>query len=230
MIKQEEFLMNLSQLRQEIADACRKCHRNPDDISLLPVTKNWPVEAVSYCQSAGLSRVGENRVQEARLKQEQIKGMSWELIGHLQSNKVNQVVGHFARIQTLDSLKLILKVQTASERIDQKTTVLLQVNTGKDPAKYGFSIEEAPSALDEILGSSHLHVDGLMTIAPYAPGAPSVARDCFQKLADLRDKICHSHGIKLTELSMGMSGDLKEAIISGSTMIRVGSALFGDRI
>ena len=229
MIKQEEFLMNLSQLRQEIADACRKCHRNPDDISLLPVTKNWPVEAVSYCQSAGLSRVGENRVQEARLKQEQIKGMSWELIGHLQSNKVNQVVGHFARIQTLDSLKLIRKVHTASERIDQKTTVLLQVNTGKDPAKYGFSIEEAPSALDEILGSSHLHVDGLMTIAPYAPDDLSVASDCFKKLSDLRDSLSQSHGIKLAELSMGMSGDLREAIFSGSTMIRVGSALFGSR-
>ena len=229
MISREDFLSRLAELRAKIANACTSCGRNPDDVSLLPVTKNWPIDAVRYCQDASLSRVGENRVQEALSKQEQISGISWELIGHLQSNKVNQAVGRFARIQTLDSLKLIRKVQTASERIDQKTSLLLQINAGNDPAKYGFSMEEAPYALDEVHCCSHLQVDGLMTIAPYAPDDPSVAQNCFQKLADLRDKLCQKHGIKLPELSMGMSGDLEEAIGCGSTMIRVGSALFGTR-
>ncbi|MEL0098648.1 MAG: YggS family pyridoxal phosphate-dependent enzyme, partial [Opitutae bacterium] len=203
MISKEDFLSRLAELRTKIANACTSCGRNPDDVCLLPVTKNWPIDAVRYCQDAGLSRVGENRVQEAVSKQDQISGISWELIGHLQTNKVNQVVGRFARIQTLDSIKLIHKVEATSERFGQTTSVLLQINAGNDPAKYGFSIEEAPSALDEVLGCSHLQVDGLMTIAPYAPDDVSVARDCFQKLADLRDKLSRSHGIKLTELSMG---------------------------
>ena len=229
MIKQDEFLSNLTELRIRIANACTECGRDPEEVCLLPVTKNWPVDAVQYCKAAGILRVGENRVQEAITKQDTMSGVSWDLIGHLQTNKVNQAVGRFSRIQTLDSLKLIRKVQAASERSDQKTSVLLQVNAGNDPAKYGFSLDEAARALDEALGSSHLMVDGLMTIAPYVPDDLSVARDCFEKLADLRAKLSHNHGVELRELSMGMSNDLNEAISSGSTMIRVGSALFGGR-
>ena len=125
--------------------------------------------------------------------------------------------------------KLFRKVQTASERIGSRTAVLLQVNAGNDPAKYGFSLTEAPTALDEVLGCSNLRVDGLMTIAPYVPDDLSVASECFQKLAELRNVLEGSHAVKLKELSMGMSDDLNEAITSGSTMIRVGSALFGNR-
>ena len=229
MIKQEQFLQNLQILRQRINHACNLCGRDPEEVTLLPVTKNWPVDAVKYCRDAGICRVGENRVQEATEKQNQIAGIDWELIGHLQSNKVNQVVGRFSRIQTLDSLKLIQKVQATSERFDCKTAVLLQVNAGNDPAKYGFSLAEAPAALDDVLGCSHLLVDGLMTIAPYVPDDLSVASDCFQKLAELKNSLEDSHAVKLRELSMGMSDDLNEAIACGSTMIRVGSALFGDR-
>ena len=102
MIKWEEFLVKLEGLRVRIKNACSDCGRNPSEITLLPVTKNWPVDAIRYCQKADISRVGENRVQEAISKQAQIKDMCWELIGHLQSNKVNQVVGQVTRIQTLD--------------------------------------------------------------------------------------------------------------------------------
>lgn len=229
MIIREVFLNNLAALRQQVADACATCGRNPEEVSLLPVTKNWPVDAVEYCVSAGIHRVGENRVQEVALKQEQIDGVHWELIGHLQSNKVNHAVGRFARIQTLDSVKLIRKVQATAERINHPTAVLLQVNAGNDPAKYGFKLEESAFALDEILKSSHLRVDGLMAIAPFAPEEPSIARDCFDKLAELRQSLQNSHGVRLNELSMGMSDDLVHAIAAGSTMIRVGSALFGNR-
>ncbi len=230
MITQEEFLLNLEELNQRIEQACSDCGRNREDVCLLPVTKNWPIDAVRYCKEAGMIRVGENRVQEALVKKGQISGVSWELIGHLQSNKVNQVVGCFSRIQTLDSLKLIRKVNTAAEHIDQKISVLLQVNAGNDPAKYGFSLKEAVSVFEEAIGCSHLLVEGLMTIAPYAPDDLSVARDCFEKLAELRNTLLELFGIELRELSMGMTDDLHEAIACGSTMIRVGSALFGTRM
>ena len=229
MITYEEFCSNLNELRGRISIACEECGRKPEEVVLLPVTKNWPVDAVKYCQKAGIYRVGENRVQEAVSKQDQIEGVSWELIGHLQSNKVNQVVGRFSRIQTLDSLKLIHKVQVASERMDCKTSILLQINAGNDPAKFGFSIEEAKLALDEALASSHLRVEGLMTIAPYVPDDLSVAQNTFAKLAELRELLSSSHGVELKDLSMGMSDDLAQAIACGSTMIRVGSALFGQR-
>ena len=169
MISQEVFLNNLIVVKERISEACAACGRNPEEVALLPVTKNWPVDAVEHCVSSGINRVGENRVQEAAIKQEQIEGVDWELIGHLQSNKVNQVVGRFARIQTLDSLKLIRKVQAAAEKINHPMAILLQVNAGNDPAKYGFKIEESAFALDEILKSSHLVIEGLMTIAPYSP-------------------------------------------------------------
>lgn len=229
MIKWEEFLVNLESLRVRIKNACSDCGRNPSEITLLPVTKNWPVDAIRYCQKADISRVGENRVQEAISKQAQIKDMCWELIGHLQSNKVNQVVGQVTRIQTLDSLKLIRKVQNSSERINYPTPVLLQVNSGNDPAKFGFSLEETKEALEITLGCSHLVMEGFMTVAPYVPEDSSVAGDCFKKLSDLRDSLCQSFGVELRELSMGMSDDLSEAIACGSTMIRVGTALFGKR-
>ena len=229
MISYEEFSSNLNDLRLKVSKACEGCGRKPEEVVLLPVTKNWPVDAVKYCQKAGVFRVGENKVQEALSKQAQTDGVSWELIGHLQSNKVNQVVGAFARIQTLDSIKLIKKVQAASERIECKTSILLQINAGNDPAKFGFSIKEAKLALDEALSSSHLRVEGLMTIAPYVPDDLSVAQNTFAKLADLREALSASHGVELKDLSMGMSDDLAEAIACGSTMIRVGSALFGQR-
>ena len=229
MIPQEDFLLNLHQLSLRIADACSKFGRQTNEVTLLPVTKNWPVDVVRYCSEVGINRVGENRVQEALSKQDQISGISWELIGHLQTNKVKHAVGRFARIQTIDSIKLIQKVQAVSESTGQKTKVLLQVNAGNDPAKYGFSINDAPFALDKVLNSSNLVVDGLMTIAPYVPDDLSVAKDCFRKLADLRSDLSQSHGVVLQELSMGMSDDLQEAIECGSTMIRVGSALFGKR-
>ena len=229
MIDQQQFIENLRILRERIKEACSLCGRDLEEICLLPVTKNWPVGAVEYCREVGLFRVGENRVQEAKEKYDQVPEIGWEMIGHLQSNKINHAVNIFSRIQTLDSLKLIRKLQDASARIDQKISVLLQVNAGNDPAKHGFSVEDVPEALDEVLGSSHLCVDGLMTIAPFVPDDLSVASACFQKLADLKIMLETSRGVKLRELSMGMSDDLKEAIACGSTMIRVGSALFGNR-
>ena len=229
MIDEGQFNENLRIVRESIARACEKCGRQTHEVKLLPVTKNWPVVAVEYCRNAGMKTVGENRVQEAREKQQGIGGIDWELIGHLQGNKVNQVVGNFSRIQTVDSLKLLRRIAVVSDRMNLKCRVLLQVNTGKDPAKFGFSEREAVDALGEALQLPSLLVEGLMTIAPYVPDNLSVARASFEKLATLRDSLQLQYGVLLPELSMGMSGDLFEAIAAGSTMIRVGSALWGNR-
>ena len=229
MISRASFLENLERIQERIALACDRYGRNQEEVCLLPVTKNWPVDAVAHCQSAGIERVGENRVQEARAKQEQISGVQWDLIGHLQSNKINQVVGNFARIQTVDSVKLIKKLQIAAENKGQKCDIFLQVNAGNDPAKYGFMVDEVADALDQVLESPSLNIEGLMTIAPFAPEDPQVAQSCFQRLAKLRDSLQNSHHLSLQHLSMGMSDDLESAIAEGSTMIRVGSALFGTR-
>ena len=230
MISRDEFEQNLAAIQQRVRVACERNQREASEVTLLPVTKNWPAAAVEYCRDAGILRVGENRVQEARSKQDEISGVEWELIGHLQSNKIKQVMGKFARLQTVDSVKLIQKLQSAAEKLGLICPILLQINAGEDPAKYGFHPEETAAALEEALKATNLQVDGLMTIAPYAPENPVVARACFAKLREMRDRLQDSHGVSLSELSMGMSDDLDSAIAQGSTMIRVGSALFGLRI
>lgn len=230
MLTEKEFKENLSRVRNRLDILCREFGRKPDEVVLLPVTKKWPAAAVKYCQQSGIFRVGENRVQDALSKQEEIQGSKWELIGHLQSNKVKQVVGRFERIQTVDSLKLLGKLQAAAEQRQLVCKVLLQVNTGEDPAKFGFSVAETDAVLERAMGLPNLAVEGLMTIAPYAPDDPSVAQRTFHALRETRDRLVGEFGIELGELSMGMSGDVREAVEAGSTMVRVGSALFGERM
>ena len=230
MPNEEEFRKNFDDLMGQIERFCLEFNRSPSEVTLLPVTKKWPSEVVRFCQRVGISRVGENRVQDALVKQQETSGVLWELIGHLQSNKVNQVIGRFERIQTVDSLKLLGKLQTGAELKGVKCKILLQVNTGEDPAKFGLLPEKVDEVLDRALACSNLIVEGLMTIAPYAPGEPSVARRAFGRLRDLRDRLNKDFDLGMKELSMGMSGDLREAIESGSTMVRVGSALFGERV
>lgn len=229
MITEEKFLINLQRVQDQIAESCRLCGRKPDDVTLLPVTKNWPAGVVDYCKRAGIVRVGENRVQEALEKKNQISNVDWELIGHLQTNKAKLVVGEFARVQTVDSTKLLQKLNDISCQKDVKTSILLQVNAGKDPAKYGCSLEETEVLVDFALSLENLVVNGFMTIAPYVPEDLGIASRAFEELRTLRDDLQEKFAVNLGELSMGMSMDMKEAIAAGSTMVRVGSALFGSR-
>ena len=230
MITEGLFSNNLSLVKRQIKDACDISGRSSDEVRLLPVTKNWPVGAVSYCMAHGIRKVGENRVQEALAKMEVEEGMEFELIGHLQSNKAKLAVGTFNRIQSIDSSKILHLVGRLAKEKNIVQEVLLQVNAGNDPAKYGIPIEGVRQLLEEALNISSVSVEGFMTIAPYAPNNNEVSRKCFAKLRELRDNLSQSYGMELRELSMGMSGDLKEAISEGSTMIRVGSALFGQRL
>lgn len=193
------------------------------------MTKTHPVEAVVYAQRYGFTAVGENRVQEAVEKRSQCPvAVEWELIGHLQSNKARLAVAHFDRIQSVDSIKLINKLAQAAREVGKTQRILLQINAGRDPAKFGAEPEEAPDLLERALAEDSLRVEGLMTIAPLSEDK-SVARACFANLREIRDQLETRFGVKLPELSMGMSNDLEEAVAEGSTLIRVGTALFGSR-
>ena len=229
MIKETEFLENLSKVKREIASSCLKYGRSLDEITLLPVTKNWPIDAVTFCRNSKIKSVGENRVQEALSKMDGNQSMNFELIGHLQSNKAKHVVGKFSSIQTIDSLKLMDRVNSVALLNDLIQPILLQVNAGNDPAKFGVSIEDTEALLEHALTLNGICVDGFMTIAPYDLQNKSVARSCFSNLRNLRDQMSERFDCRFSKLSMGMSGDMDEAIAEGSTMIRVGSALFGNR-
>jgi pyridoxal phosphate enzyme (YggS family) len=225
----DTFSTNLELVRAQMAEACSLAGRSLDSVKLLPVTKNHPVDAVNYVARAGMNAVGENRVQEGISKQTgSPASIRWELIGHLQSNKAKLAVSHFSVIQSVDSVKLLNCLDKAASEQNKSLSILLEINAGRDPAKFGAEIEEAPALLEAALKLSSLKVEGLMTIAPLSTDK-EVARRCFATLRELRDSLSTSFAAKLPVLSMGMSGDLVDAIKEGSTLVRVGSALFGAR-
>ncbi|MFT3783181.1 MAG: YggS family pyridoxal phosphate-dependent enzyme [Nibricoccus sp.] len=229
MISFNEFKANVDAVRFRMDEACRAAGRNPAEVELLAVTKTHPKEAVEYAVRYGLSGVGENRVQEAVEKKSSLTvQIRWELIGHLQSNKAKLAVQYFNRVQSADSEKLIRLLNKAAEEQERALAVLLQINAGRDPAKFGAEIEDAPRLLETALGCKSLRVEGLMTIAPLSVD-PAVAQRTFANLRELRDDLSTRFGVPLKELSMGMTGDLEHAIAAGSTQVRVGTALFGQR-
>jgi len=231
MMFAEVFLNNLAEVRSRIARTCDACSRAAEEVALLPVTKSWSAEAVRMAFSAGFCSVGENRVMEALEKMEEVTEEGhWELIGHLQSNKAKFIPNKFSRVQSVDSEKLLRRLDAAAANANSPLRVLLQVNAGNDPAKFGVTPKETDGFLEVALSCPNLKVEGFMTIAPLAPEDPSVARSCFESLRELRDRLVGSFEVELPELSMGMSGDMEEAIRAGSTLVRVGSALFGERI
>lgn len=229
MVEFEAFEKNLAALRARMAAACLSVGRATDAVKLLPVTKNHPAEAVRFAARCGLEAVGENRVQEAVEKRAGLEGLvRWELIGHLQSNKAKLAVEHFDRIQSVDSLKLIGRLDRFAAEAGKKLPVLLQFNTGEDPKKFGFRMDEAGQAFEHALACEHLVLEGLMTVAPLDEGTDT--RTAFDRLRELRDDLAARFGVPLPELSMGMTDDLEEAIAAGSTQIRVGTALYGQRV
>ena len=228
-IDYETFQQRVDALQRRIAAAGAAAGRAPGEVTLLPVTKTHPPAAAEYAARHGLTAVGENRVQEGVEKRAQVTApLRWELIGHLQSNKARLAAAHFDRIQSVDSTKLLTVLDRAAGEVGRKLAVLLEINAGEDPAKFGAAPADAPALLEFALGLPHLQVDGLMTIAPLSDD-PAVARRCFARLRGLRDELAPRFGVPLRELSMGMSGDFEAAIAEGSTQVRVGTALYGSR-
>ena len=226
------FRQRLIDVQRQIAEACAAAGRAITEVKLLPVTKNHPAEAVALAAAAGFEAVGENRVQEAVAKQAECAAQGlrvrWELIGHLQSNKAKLAARHFDRIQSVESTKLLEVLDREAAAAGRILPVLLQINAGNDPAKFGAEPTDAPALLEHALGKAALRVEGLMTIAPLSDD-PAVARRTFANLRAIRDQLAARFGVALPELSMGMTADLMAAITEGSTMVRVGTALFGER-
>ncbi len=240
MINYEIFHERITTLQKAMADASLAAGRDPKETVLLPVTKTHPATAADYARQCGFAAVGENRVQEAAAKRAELEAappntfarLHWELIGHLQSNKARLAVATFDRVQSVDSPKLAQHLARAAAELGRPLPILLQINSGHDPAKFGAEPDDAPALLDAALALPSLRVDGLMAIAPLGatPHETSeLARRTFARLREIRDELARRSGLPLRELSMGMSGDFAEAIAEGSTLIRVGTALFGPR-
>lgn len=229
----ETFRERADKLCALMRTACRGAGRDPAEVKLLPVTKTHPPAAADYAVRYGLTAVGENRVQEAVEKRTAVGGpLHWELIGHLQSNKAKLAAAHFDRVQSVDREKLIAVLAKAAAEQGKVLPILLQINAGNDPAKFGAEPTDAARLLAAALAQPSLRVDGLMTIAPLGSTPEETrahARRTFANLRRIRDELAATHGVALPELSMGMTGDYAEAIAEGSTIVRVGTALFGPR-
>lgn len=205
--------------------------RDPHSVTITAVSKTFEREAVDQAYRLGLSTFAENRVQEARAKFAGVLpgDMRLTMIGQLQTNKVRQALTVFDRIESVDRESLIDTLEKESARLDTLTSVLLQVNIGREPQKSGCMPEEAAALVERVLLAPHLRLDGLMGIAPLGDDAED-ARPSFSLLRELRDDLQRDHdNLSLEVLSMGMSGDFEVAIAEGATHVRIGTAIFGGR-
>jgi PLP dependent protein len=221
------FEANLEAVRRTIAARAERADRDPAAVMIVAVTKTFPVERIREAMAAGLRVFGENRVQEALPKIDEIgpAGVDWHLIGHLQSNKIKFVDGRFRMIQSIDGTAL---VEALDRRLGAPLEVLIEVNVGEEPQKTGASPADLRSVAAAVNAAGHLHLRGLMTVAPMAPDAELV-RPVFRRLRALRDQTSQQLGMALPVLSMGMSDDYAIAVEEGATMLRLGRALFGPR-
>jgi pyridoxal phosphate enzyme (YggS family) len=226
---------NLAQVRERIANAANRAGRRSEDIALMAVSKTFPAERVREAYDAGLRLFGENRVQEFAQKIDPLRdlhGTEWHLIGHLQTNKAAKAVELFAAVDSVDSLRLAQKLNASAQQFGKKLAVLIEINVGGEAAKSGVAPES--HGLDEILLAApelaHLEFRGLMSVPPFTDD-PQQARPFFRKLRELRDQIAARRlaAVGMNALSMGMSHDFEVAIEEGSTCVRVGTAVFGER-
>jgi len=220
---------NLERVRDRIAHAASKSGRNPDDITIVAVTKTFGADMVDAVIEAGIADIGENRVQEFIAKSPDVRReCRWHLIGPLQSNKATKAIGRFHLVHSIDSVKIAQTLSRLGEERGIVTRALIQVNTSAEPGKHGFGPPETVAAVAQIAALPALDVGGLMTIGPYSQVAADTRR-CFAELRELRDRAVGETGHGLHELSMGMSGDFEAAIEEGATIIRLGRILTGDR-
>ena len=225
---------NIASIRDRIAAAARRAGRQPENIALMAVSKTFPAERIREAYDAGLRMFGENRVQEFAGKANALRDLDsaeWHLIGHLQTNKATKAVELFAAVDSVDSLRLAQKLNASAQQLGKKLKVLIEINVGGEAAKSGVAPESLE--LEELLSAApeleHLEFRGLMTIPPFNDD-PREARPYFRKLRDLRDQIARRlPEFNMRELSMGMSHDFEVAIEEGSTCVRVGTAIFGER-
>lgn len=222
---------NLEIVERNIADACEKAGRKRGDVTLIAVSKTKPVSDIRQAMECGITVFGENKVQEIKDKTEEIKEpLSWHMIGHLQANKVKYLPGRVCMIHSVDNVKLAAEIEKQFSKADQIIDVLIEVNMAHEESKFGLSPEEVPDFVKEISSYPHIHIRGLMTIAPFTEDAES-NRIYFKGLRELKDSIngMNIPGVNMDTLSMGMTGDYQAAIEEGATFVRVGTGIFGER-
>lgn len=229
LVMNDSFEERLADVQRRIAAACRRAGRNPESVRIVTVSKTHGPERVHEAAAAGLTVFGESRVQEARQKIPLCPAaLTWHLIGHLQTNKVKDAVNLFHSIQAVDSLKLLMAIETAAEAAGRIMPVFLEVNVSGESSKFGLAPEAVPGVLKVANGLRRVEIQGLLTIPPLAED-PEHARPFFQALREHRDRWRQETGFELRELSMGMSHDFEIAVEEGATWIRLGTILFGKR-
>ena len=222
------FSERYSLLQQQLAQVLQDCRRPADGAKILAVSKTFPNEAILEAYECGVRAFGENKVQELSAKAESLPvDIEWHFIGHLQSNKAAKAVQYASWIHSVDSLKLLNKLDRAAGEMQKKVNILLEVNSG-EAAKSGVSYADLPVLAEAAKNAENLCWKGLMTMAPLCDN-PAVWRAAFEKLRRTRDELEVMFDVTLPELSMGMSGDYPQAVQAGATIIRIGSALFGYR-
>lgn len=222
-----ELAERLAGLRDRIAAACAAAGRRPGEVELLAVSKTFPAEAVQEAYNAGHRHFGESRQQEAAPKIAALpKDIHWHFIGGLQRNKVRKILGEFDVIHSVDSLRLAEYLDRVAGEDGKRPGIYLEVNVAGEESKGGFSPAELLAAAETFAGIRNVEILGLMSIPP---DDMARARHWFAATRDLRDRLRSATGLHLPGLSMGMSGDFEQAILEGSTIVRVGSAIFGHR-
>ena len=220
---------NIEQVRARIEAACVRTGRKAEEVTLVAVSKNHSPARVSEAAELGLQVFGENRVQEARAKIPQCPGrLQWHMIGHLQSNKVRDAVGLFFMIESVDSLSLAEEVNKRADQVARTIPILAEINMAGESSKYGYKPEAFLADLESLARLPRLELYGLMTVAPWSPN-PEKVRPVFRKMRELKQTAEERLGVPLAHLSMGMSGDFEVAIEEGSTIVRIGTAIFGER-
>ena len=222
---------NLKEVQERVRAACARSGRNPEDVLLIAVSKTKPIELMMEAYEAGVRDFGENKVQEILRKAPEMPAdVRWHMIGHLQKNKVRQVIGKVCLIHSVDSVALAEKIEQEAEKQDLEVDILLEVNVAGEETKFGFSPEEVPAAVEEIAAFPRVHIRGFMTSAPDTE-TPEDNRKFFRKLSDLAvdTKSKNLDNVYVSALSMGMTNDYEVAVEEGASMIRVGTAIFGAR-
>ena len=221
----------LASVQKNIEEACKNADRSAEEVTLIAVSKTKPVEMLREAYDAGARVFGENKVQEIADKYDQMPSdVKWHMIGHLQRNKVKYIIDKVAMIHSVDSLRLAETIEKEAAKKDICMPILIEVNVAEEESKFGLKVEEVLPLIEEISSYSHIQVKGLMTIAPFVAN-PEENRDVFRKLKKLSVDIAakNINNINMSVLSMGMTNDYQVAVEEGSTMVRVGTGIFGER-
>jgi PLP dependent protein len=223
---------NINNIRERIASACKRCGRQPGEITLVAVSKTFGAEVIQEAVSAGVLDIGENYVQEVLGKRGLLTSadIRWHFIGHLQSNKARQIAEWVHLVHALDSVSLARELDHRAAQTGRTIEALVEVNTTGEQSKFGLAPDRVPGFIRELEQFSHIRIGGLMTIGPFLPD-PEGSRPMFRTLRSLRDALARLQqaNLNLRHLSMGMTGDFEVAIEEGATLVRIGTAIFGSR-